>query len=102
MIRSSVTVGLLLLAGCATPGPSGPDKRAMKALIMSEHPGSLPRIKRLRCAFIAEEGSEWRCRYQQWTRQDGWVPLEAYVARNGDSWVAIDGIVDPENPPDLL
>jgi len=73
------------LAGCATVAPTGPNTREFSALV-PDHV-----VRQVDCVFIAEEGSEWTCRYQRWTAEGRWEPREAIVARDGGRWVLIDG-----------
>jgi hypothetical protein len=59
----------------------------------------MPGVRDVSCAFIAEEGSEWRCRYREQASDGRWVPLETFVAAHGAGWVLIDGVADPDRPP---
>ncbi|MDP3802885.1 hypothetical protein [Brevundimonas sp.] len=72
-------------AACATPAPPGPTRMEFSALI----PDHL--VREADCAFVAEEGSEWTCRYQRWTAEGRWETRDAVVARDGDRWVLVDG-----------
>ena len=78
-----------ILAACAS-GPAGPTSETFAELIASER--SVPSIRNLHCAFVAEEGSEWVCRYQEQATAGGWVGLSAVIARDGDRWILIDAV----------
>jgi hypothetical protein len=81
-----LTAGLALLgAACVMSGPLGPGASEFSSLIPNHV------VRRLDCAFIAEEGSEWSCRYQRSTAEGRWETRDAVVARDGDRWVLIDG-----------
>ena len=81
----AVTGIAAVLASCATAMPMGPTTGEFSALV-PDHV-----VRQVDCAFIAEEGSEWICRYQRWTAQGRWEPREAVLARDGARWVLIDG-----------
>lgn len=88
-----------LLAACTSLQPSGPGAAELQGLIAKARPGVAPEVRNVRCEFIVEEGSEWRCRYEQRASDGGWVPLQTFVAADGSGWVLIDGVADPNMPP---
>jgi hypothetical protein len=96
-MRAAALACLAALAACA-PTANGPNEESLRGLIASARPGTAPEIDRVRCDFIAEEGSEWRCRYRQKASDGRWVPLETYVAMDGDGWVLIDEAANPDGP----
>ncbi len=98
MIRLAIPA-LALLAACVPVQPSGPGAADLQRLIAEARPGAAPNVRDVRCGFIAEEGSEWRCRYRERASDGRWVPLETFVAADGPSWVLIDGVADPNRPP---
>lgn len=92
-MRGAGTLLVILgLAACAsTPGPAGPAANDLARLLAP--PGGVPpRLRQVRCAFIAEEGSEWVCRYEERASGGAWVQLSAVVASDGDGWVLIDSV----------
>ena len=97
-MRGALVFGLGLLGACST-ALSGPDRAELAALIAETNRDPTPHIRSVRCDFIAEEGSEWRCRYEAQARNSRWVALEAMVARDGDRWILIDGVRDPDAAP---
>lgn len=90
---------LVLLTACAPTQPSGPGTMDLQRLIAGARPGSAPQVRDVRCGFIAEEGSEWRCRYRERASDGRWIPLETFVAADGNGWTLIDGVADPDRPP---
>ena len=84
------------LGACATSAPPGPSGAELSALIAGSGRASAPTLRAVRCEFIEEEGSEWRCRYQERASNGRWVPLETYVAVSRDGWILIDGVADPD------
>ncbi|MDP3378375.1 MAG: hypothetical protein Q8S53_08420 [Brevundimonas sp.] len=83
----------LVLTGCVTAmpdEPAGPDAAALSALLAVGR-AEAPELRGVRCAFIAEEGSEWVCAYEERARAGAWVGLSTVVALSGTDWVLIDG-----------
>ena len=97
MIRLAISA-LALLAACAPAQPPGPGAADLQGLIAEARTGAAPEVRAVRCRFIAEEGSEWRCRYHERASDGRWVPLETFVAADGSGWVLIDGVADPDAP----
>lgn len=87
MKAAAPVIGLaaVAVAACATAAPPGPTRTEVSALI-PDHV-----VRHVDCAFVAEEGSEWTCRYQRWTAEGRWETRDAVVARDGNRWVLIDG-----------
>lgn len=98
MIRALLPA-LVLLTACAPTQPAGPGTADLQRLIAGARPGSAPRVRDVRCDFIVEEGSEWRCRYRERASDGRWIPLETMVAADGNGWMLIDGVADPDRPP---
>lgn len=98
MIRLAIPE-LALLAACAPAQPSGPGPEDIQRLIAEARPGAASDVHDVRCGFISEEGSEWRCRYRERASDGRWVSLETFVAADGPGWVLIDGVADPNRPP---
>lgn len=90
---------LALLTGCAPTQPSGPGAAELQSLIAEARSGVTPNVRDVSCKSIAEEGSEWRCRYRERVSDGRWVALETFVAAHGSGWVLIDGVADPDRPP---
>jgi hypothetical protein len=91
-MRALVLAAALGLAACATVapgGPAGPDAAALARLLAVDR-AAAPRLRAVRCDFIAEEGSEWACRYEERSREGAWVGLSTMVARAGSGWELID------------
>jgi hypothetical protein len=91
-MRRALMAAVLLLTGCATvpgSGPAGPDAMALAALLAIDRVEA-PQLRRVHCDFIAEEGSEWACRYEERSRHGFWVGLSTMVARAGTGWELID------------
>ena len=99
MTRFALPALALLAVGCAPFQPQGPGLTDLGRLIAEARPGPTPRLRDVRCDYIAEEGSEWRCRYLELASDGRWVSLETFVAADGDGWVLIDGVADPDPPP---
>jgi hypothetical protein len=51
-----------------------------------------PTIRTLHCNFIAEDGSEWACRYEEQASSGAWVQLATYVAIDRDGYLPIDTV----------
>ena len=98
MIRLAVPL-VALLAACAPTRLAGPGAAELRSLISEARPGVVPHVRDVSCSFIAEEGSEWRCRYREQASDGRWVLLEIFVAAYGAGWVLIDGVADPDRPP---
>lgn len=93
---------MMALGACASLGgsePPGPAATDLQRLIAEERNGALPTIRNAECRFIAEEGSEWTCAYQEQAADGRWVPLTTGVARDAGQWVLTDGVMDPNAPP---
>ena len=91
-MRELVPVLALVLAGCATVapvGPAGPGSQALTDLLAADR-AEAPQLRRVQCDFIAAEGSEWVCRYEERSREGFWVGLSTVVARAGTGWDLID------------
>ena len=85
MRRPALAIILTVLSGCATTAPDGPTAAEFSAL-MPDHA-----VRAVRCTCCAEEGSEWGCRYLRRTPDGGWERRDAVVARDGETWILIDG-----------
>lgn len=96
-MRLAVTACILLTA-CAPGQSPGPGAGDLQELIAQARPGEVPDVRDVRCSFIAEEGSEWRCRYRQRASDGRWVSLETFLATDGSGWALIDGVADPYGP----
>ncbi len=94
-MRAGVAMLLLALSACATPPtpvyPKGPTESEFAAMLGRDRPTS-PMVRGLQCDFIAEEGSEWDCRYKEQASSGGWVQLATYIAISGDGWSPIDTV----------
>ena len=91
-MRGAVVGASLVLAACvSTMEPEGPTRNELARLITPSG-GLTPALRTVQCDFIAEEGSEWSCRYEERSMNGNWVGLSAMVARDGGRWVLIDGI----------
>lgn len=90
-MRGALPVAVLLLAGCATVpvGPGGPDAAGLARLLAAGRDAA-PQLRGVQCDFIAEEGSEWACRYQERSRDGFWVGLSIMLARTATGWELID------------
>jgi hypothetical protein len=91
-MRGVVLMLMLAMAGCATVAPveiAGPDTAVLTALLAGDRVET-PQLRRVRCDFIPEEGSEWVCHYDERARSGAWVGLSTLVARAGTGWVLID------------
>jgi hypothetical protein len=87
---------LTLAAGaCASAAPrhfpAAPTDSEFAAMLARGRPTS-PMVRGLHCDFIAEEGSEWDCRYEEQASSGGWVQLATYIAVDGDGWSPIDDV----------
>ena len=98
MIRLAVPF-IAFLAACAPTRLAGPGAAELRSLISEARPDVVPHMRDVSCALIAEEGTEWRCRYREQASDGRWVPLETFVAAHGAGWVLIDGVADPDRPP---
>ena len=96
-MRLAVTACILLTAWAPGQSP-GPGAGDLQELIAQARPGEVPDVRDVRCSFIAEEGSEWRCRYRQRASDGRWVSLETFLATDGSGWALIDGVADPDGP----
>jgi len=100
-MRALVLGAALGLAACATVapgGPAGPDAAALARLLAMGR-DTVPQLRAVRCDFIAEEGSEWACRYEERSRQGLWVGLSTMVARAGSGWELIDRPCSADEAP---
>tara|TARA_R110000764_G_scaffold28253_3_gene66456 strand:- start:293 stop:619 length:327 start_codon:yes stop_codon:yes gene_type:complete len=91
-MRALLSVLAVLLAGCATvvaDEPAGPGPAELAALL-SVGRVETPQLRRVRCDFIPEEGSEWACRYEERSGGGFWVGLSTFVAQDRRRWVLID------------
>ena len=91
-MRGLAVAVALGLAGCASVAPgqsAGPGAADLAALLAVDR-AAAPRLRAVRCDFIAEEGSEWACRYEERSREGAWVGLSTMVARAGSGWELID------------
>ena len=91
-MRGLVWAAILGLAGCATVAPDGPAGPAAAdlAALLAVNRVEVPQLRRVQCVFIAEEGSEWACRYEERSREGFWVGLSTMVAQAGAGWELID------------
>ncbi|HEY1223988.1 MAG TPA: hypothetical protein VGE54_02070 [Brevundimonas sp.] len=91
-MRAVMIAMALAVAACAsTPEPAEPTIDELARLV-TRSGGVTPALRAVDCGFIAEEGSEWACRYQERSISGAWVQLAAMVARDGDRWVLIDAV----------
>jgi hypothetical protein len=94
-MRAGLLVLLLAVSACATPPtrmyPKGPTESQFAAMLGKGRAVS-PMVRGLQCDFIAEEGSEWDCRYEEQASGGGWVQLATYIAVDGDGWGPIDTV----------
>ncbi|MFT4912541.1 MAG: hypothetical protein ACI9YM_001120 [Brevundimonas sp.] len=91
-MRGLAVAAALGLAGCASvaPGrPAGPGAADLARLLAVDR-AEAPPLRAVRCDLIAEEGSEWVCRYEERSREGLWVGLSTMVARAGAGWELID------------
>lgn len=91
MRRALIGVALSLGACVSTMEPEGPTRNELARLVRPPG-GQTPALRKVRCDFIAEEGSEWSCRYEERAGTGSWVGLSAMLARDGGRWVLIDAI----------
>jgi len=90
MRRIALLSGLVVSVGaCTSPLSPGPTTDEFAALV----PGQT--IRKVRCDFIEEEGSEWSCRYERRSSDGRWRGETAVVAIDGGEWIRIDGPVSP-------
>lgn len=90
MRRIVLTLGLAAFAGaCAGNLPPGPTTDEFAALV----PGQT--VRKVKCDFIVEEGSEWSCRYERRSPDGRWRGETTVVAIDGGEWILIDGPVSP-------
>jgi hypothetical protein len=92
-MRRGAIIALLALGACASAptAPDGPTLAGFTAMLADGRPQA-PAIRALRCDFLAEEGSEWACRYEERASTGTWVQLATYVAIDRDGWMPIDTV----------
>lgn len=93
-MRIAVMIALsAALGACASipSEPPGPNSGEMSALV-ADAASPAPVVRDVRCDFIADEGSEWTCVFEQQAGDGRWVRRETAVARDGGQWILIDGV----------
>lgn len=96
-MRSAAVIGAVLaVAACASVSdPNGPTAADLTRLVAADGGSTYP-VRAVHCDFVAEEGSEWSCRYEARATSGAWVGLSAMVALDAEGWVLIDRVCTPD------
>jgi hypothetical protein len=89
-------IAALLLAACATVGPTAPQ---LSQVLAEAHGGSPPEVKRLSCQTFEEEPTEFLCHWRQRDASGVWRRWATYLALDSRGYQLIDEVYPADSNP---